>query len=116
MLGQSGRALVAALLVCAGASASAQTSGIVAAAEGGVVLVRGTTTYTATPGVAVRAGDMLAADPKGQVQIEFDDGAILNLARRARFPDRRAGRARGGARLGVGEVHAGEGGEGQSVP
>jgi len=84
MLGRSGRALVAALLVCAGASASAQTSGIVTAAEGGVILVRGTASYTATPGVAVRNGDMLASDPKGQVQIEFDDGAILNLSRGAR--------------------------------
>jgi len=84
MLGRSGRALLAALLVCAGASASGQTSGIVTVAEGGVVLVRGTTTYTAAPGVAVRNGDMLAADPKGQAQIEFDDGAILNLARGAR--------------------------------
>jgi len=84
MLGRAGRALVAALLVCAGASASGQTSGIVTVAEGGVVLVRGATTYTATPGVAVRNGDMLAADPKGQAQIEFDDGAILNLARGAR--------------------------------
>ena len=84
MLGRSGRALLAALLVCAGASASGQTSGIVTVAEGGVVLVRGTTTYTAAPGVKVRSGDMLAADPKGQAQIEFDDGAILNLARGAR--------------------------------
>jgi len=84
MLGRSGRALVAALLVCAGASASGQTSGIVTAAEGGVILVRGTTSYTATPGVALRNGDMVASDPKGQVQIEFEDGAILNLARGAR--------------------------------
>jgi hypothetical protein len=84
MSGRSGRALLAALLVFAGASASGQTNGVVTAAEGGLTLVRGATTYTATPGVAVRNGDMLAADAKGQAQIEFDDGAILNLARGAR--------------------------------
>jgi len=83
MLGRSGRVLLAALLVFASASASGQTAGVVTAAEGSLVLVRGTTTYTATPGVAVHNGDMLAADPKGQAQIEFDDGAILNLARGA---------------------------------
>lgn len=84
MFGRSGRALLAALLVCAGASASGQTTGVVTVAEGGVVLVRGTATYAATPGVAVHNGDMLAVDLKGQAQIEFDDGAILNLSRGAR--------------------------------
>jgi hypothetical protein len=52
--------------------------------EGGAVLVRGTTTYTAAAGAAVQNGDMLAVDPKGQAQIEFDDGAILNLTRGSR--------------------------------
>src|SRR5262245_14481877 len=84
MFGRSGRGWVAALLVCAGASAFGQTVGIVTVAEGGVVLVRGTTTYSAVAGVTVQNGDMLASDPKGQVQIEFDDGAILNLARGSR--------------------------------
>ena len=74
MLGRSGRVLLAALLVCAAAPASGQTSGIVTVAEGVVVLVRGTTTYTAAPGVAVRNGDMLAADPKGQAQIDAGYG------------------------------------------
>jgi hypothetical protein len=84
MLGRSGRGLLAALLVCASAYASAQSAGMLTVAEGVVLVIRGTTTYTATPGVAVRNGDMIASDPKGQAQIEFNDGAILNLAPGAR--------------------------------
>jgi hypothetical protein len=83
MLGQSRRARVAALLICASASASGQTIGTLTVAEGGVVLVRGAATYTATPGVAVHNGDMLAVDPKGRRR-SVQDGAILNLARGCR--------------------------------
>src|SRR5882672_7347787 len=83
MLGGSARSGLrfAALLICANVPAFGQTVGILTVAEGGVVLVRGSTTYTAGQGVAVQNGDMLATDPKGQAQIEFDDGAILNLSR-----------------------------------
>lgn len=84
MLGRPGRLGIAALLIFASASAFAQAVGIVTAAEGAVVLVRGTTTYTAVPGVPVHNGDMVAADAKGQAQIEFDDGGVLNLSRGAR--------------------------------
>src|SRR3974390_276198 len=84
MLGRPGRCEIAALLICASASAFGQAVGIVTVAEGPVILVRGTTTYIAAPGVAVHNGDMLASDAKGQAQIEFDDGAILNLSRGAR--------------------------------
>src|SRR5262245_59942893 len=84
MLRRSGRVRVAALLICASASAAGQTIGTLTVAEGGVVLVRGSTTYSAAPGVAVHNGDMLAVDPKGQAQIEFQDGAILNLSRGCR--------------------------------
>ena len=84
MLGQPGRARVAALLICVSAPASAQTIGTLTVAEGGIVLVRGAATYSAAPGVALHNGDMLAVDPKGQAQIEFQDGAILNLARGCR--------------------------------
>jgi hypothetical protein len=86
MLGRSARSGLrfVALLVCANVPAFGQTVGVLTVAEGGVVLVRGTTTYTAGQGVAVQNGDMLAADPKGQAQIEFDDGAILNLSRGVR--------------------------------
>jgi hypothetical protein len=73
-----------ALLICANAPAFGQTVGVLTVAEGGVVLVRGTTTYSAGPGVAVQNGDMVAIDPKGQAQIEFGDAAILNLSRGAR--------------------------------
>jgi len=83
MPGRPGRLHVAALLICASASAFGQTVGILTVADG-VLLVRGTTTYTAAQGVPVHVGDMLAADAKGQAQIEFDDGAILNLSRGAR--------------------------------
>lgn len=86
MLGRSARGglRLVALLICASASAFGQTVGVLTVAEGGVVLVRGATTYTAGQGVAVQNGDMLAIDPKGQAQIEFDDGAILNLGRGTR--------------------------------
>ena len=84
MLGRPGRWGIAALLIGASASAFGQAVGIVTVAEGPVVLVRGTTTYIAGPGVAVHNGDMLASDSKGQAQIEFEDGAILNLSRGAR--------------------------------
>ena len=73
-----------ALLVCASAPAFGQTVGFLTVAEGGVVLVRGSTTYSAGPGVRVQNGDIFAIDPKGQAQIEFDDGAILNLSRGSR--------------------------------
>ncbi len=73
-----------ALLICANMPAFGQTVGVLTVAEGGVVLVRGTTTYTAGQGVTLQNGDMLAPDPKGQAQIEFADGAILNLSRGTR--------------------------------
>lgn len=84
MFGLRGRWGIAALLICASASAFGQAVGIVTTAEGPVVLVRGTTTYTAVPGVPVHNGDMVAADAKGQAQLEFDDGGVLNLSRGAR--------------------------------
>jgi FecR-like protein len=83
MLGRT-RLRIAAFLVCASASAFGQTVGILTVAEGGVQLVRGSTTYSAAQGVALQNGDMLAPDPKGQAQIEFEDGAILNLSRGTR--------------------------------
>jgi FecR-like protein len=86
MFGRSGRARlrIAAMLVCASAAAHGQTIGTLTVVEGPLQLVRGATTYAAVPGVALHIGDMLATDPKGQVQIEFADGAILNLARGTR--------------------------------
>jgi len=84
MLGRPGRLEFAALLICVSASAFGQAVGMLTVAEGGVVLVRGSATYTAGQGVALQNGDMLAPGPKGQVQIEFEDGAILNLTRGSR--------------------------------
>lgn len=78
------RLRIAAFLICASAPAFGQTVGILTVAEGGVQLVRGSTTYTAARGVTLQYGDMLAPDPKGQAQIEFADGAILNLSRGTR--------------------------------
>jgi hypothetical protein len=78
------RLRIAAFLICASASALGQTVGTLTVAEGGLQLVRGATTYSAAQGVALQNGDMLAPGPKGQAQIEFEDGAILNLTRGSR--------------------------------
>ena len=72
---------VAAIVFCTGASAQTATLTLV---EGRLALIRGATLYTATQGVRLGNGDILAIDPKGQAQIEFADGAILNLAQGAR--------------------------------
>ena len=70
-----------AILFCTGASAQSVTLTLV---EGRLALIRGATLYTAAQGVRLGNGDMLMIDPKGQVQAEFADGAILNLAQGAR--------------------------------
>ena len=73
---------VAAILFCAGASA--QTVGTLTLVEGRLALIRGATLYTATQGVRLESGDILAIDLKGQAQVEFQGGAILNLSQGAR--------------------------------
>jgi hypothetical protein len=73
---------MAAILFCAGASA--QTLGTLTLVEGHLALIRGATLYTATLGVRLGNGDILAIDPKGQAQVEFQDGAILNLSQGGR--------------------------------
>ena len=73
---------IAAVLFCAGASA--QTLGTLTLVEGHLALIRGATLYTATQGVRLGNGDILVIDPKGQAQVEFQDGAILNLSQGAR--------------------------------
>ena len=75
---------VVATLLAACATAFAQTAGTLTLAEGSVELIRGATLYTATQGVRLGDGDILSIDPKGQAQIEFQDGAILNLSQGAR--------------------------------
>jgi hypothetical protein len=75
---------LAAVLLGACASAFAQTAGTLTLVEGSVDLIRGATLYTATQGVRLGDGDILSIDPKGQAQIEFQDGAILNLSQGAR--------------------------------
>jgi hypothetical protein len=74
----------AAILFGACASAFAQTAGTLTLVEGNVELIRGATLYTATQGVRLEDGDILSIDPRGQAQIEFQDGAILNLSQGAR--------------------------------
>jgi hypothetical protein len=71
---------IAAFLIWASGPALGQTVGTLTIAEGGVQLVRGAMSYAAPRGAALQNGDMLATDPKGQAQIEFEDGAILNLS------------------------------------
>ncbi len=73
---------LAAILFCAGASA--QTAGTLTLVEGRLALIRGATLYAAAQGVRLESGDILAIDPKGQAQVEFQDGAILNLSQGAR--------------------------------
>src|SRR5436309_15988713 len=73
-----------ATLLGACASAFAQTAGTLTLVEGSVELIRGATLYTATQGVRLGDGDILSIDPKGQAQIEFQDGVILNLSQGAR--------------------------------
>jgi len=75
---------LAAALLGACASAFAQTAGTLTLVEGSVELIRGATLYTATQGARLGDGDILSIDPKGQAQIEFQDGAILNLSQGAR--------------------------------
>jgi hypothetical protein len=75
---------LAAALLGACASAFAQTAGTLTLVEGSVELIRGATLYTATQGVRVGDGDILSIDLKGQAQIEFQDGAIVNLSQGAR--------------------------------
>jgi hypothetical protein len=48
-------------------------------AEGAITLLRGPATYTAATGARLDAGDMIQTGPKGQAQLEFADGLILNL-------------------------------------
>ena len=72
------------LLFFAGASACAQTAGTLTLVEGRLALIRGAAAYSAAQGVRLDNGDILAVDPKGQAQIEFQDGAILNLSQGTR--------------------------------
>jgi hypothetical protein len=75
---------VAVILFCAGAPALAQTAGTLTLVEGRVALIRGATQYTAVQGVRLADGDILTVDPKAQAQMEFQDGAILNISQGAR--------------------------------
>src|SRR5882724_11399837 len=74
----------AAILLGACASAFAQSAGTLTLVEGNVELIRGATLYAVSQGVRLGDGDILSIDPKGQAQIEFQDGAILNLSQGAR--------------------------------
>src|SRR6266852_3033208 len=74
----------ASILLGASASTFAQTAGTLTLVEGSVELIRGTTLYAAAQGVRLGDGDILSIDPKGQAQIEFPDGAMLNLSQGAR--------------------------------
>src|SRR5882672_5396461 len=75
---------ILAVLLCACGSAFAQNAGTLTLAEGSITLIRGATLYTAAQGVRLADGDILSIDTKGQAQIEFQDGAILNLSQSAR--------------------------------
>src|SRR5882757_10424771 len=72
-----------AILLGACASAFAQSAGTLTLVEGNVELIRGATLYAVSQGVRLGDGDILSIDPKGQAQVEFQDGAILNLSQGA---------------------------------
>ena len=65
------------LLLLAAPAAMAQTT--LTVAEGKVLLLRGTGTFILAAGARLDTGDMLATEAKGQAQIEFTDGLMLNL-------------------------------------
>jgi hypothetical protein len=92
---------LAAALLGACASAFAQTAGTLTLVDGSVELIRGATLYTATQGVRLGDGDILSIDPKGQAQIEFQDGAILNLSQGARAMLTNIASARGQSEIAV---------------
>jgi len=71
------------ILFCSAAPAEAQSAGTLTLVEGNVALIRGAAQYTAAPGVGLNDGDILTVGPKGQAQVEFQDGAILNLSQGA---------------------------------
>ena len=70
---------LAILLLALAPLAAAQSQSTLTIAEGKVLLLRGTATYAVAPGVKFETGDMLATEAKGQAQMEFADGLILNL-------------------------------------
>lgn len=58
--------------------AVAQPLGTAWLAEGKVLAVRGTALYAVSDGVKVLEGDIFATEAKGQVQLQFNDGSIVN--------------------------------------
>ena len=71
-----GFALCFALLLPA--VAAAQPVGVAWLSEGKVFLVRGATLHAVADGTKVSEGDIVATEPRSQVQIQFNDGSIVN--------------------------------------
>jgi hypothetical protein len=75
---------IALILLYAGtASAETQPAGVLTLMEGKVELIRGAALYSAAPGMGLRDGDILTVGPKGQAQVEFRDGNIVNFSQGA---------------------------------
>lgn len=92
---------IAALLFCTGTFAWAQPAGTLTLADGKTALIRGATVYAVSEGIKVREGDMLHTDAKGQAQIEFQGGTILNLGPGTRALLLRLPQGRGEAEVAV---------------
>ncbi len=76
---------ICAFLLCAVSPVLAQTAATLTFIDGKVTLLRGTSTFTAAAGSKISAGDMLETAAKGQAQLEFADGLVLNLGPEARL-------------------------------
>ena len=66
------------VLLAACAPAMAQSASL-SLADGKIILLRGVATYSIEVGAKLETGDMIETGAKGQAQVEFADGLILNL-------------------------------------
>jgi hypothetical protein len=68
------------LCLLAGTAHAATEVGVVTLSDAGTRVLRGATWYKLTPGLAIEDGDIVAADPQAQVQLEFAPGTLAALA------------------------------------
>ena len=69
-------------------------------ADSKVLMIRGAAMYTVTPGVRIHEGDILATDAKGQAQLQFVNGGLVNAGGDTQLLVARAPRG-GDAEIGV---------------
>lgn len=78
------RGLVASLLLPLGASANEDVATLTLL-EGQATLVRGTRGYVPAEGIKLKHADILHTGKNGLAQIEFDDGAVIELGADTRY-------------------------------